>query len=81
MNLDETPTPADTVGLLDGIATTRSIRRYLDEAVPESILRDVCFAASRAANGSDRQAFRVVGRTEGPDAQRGERVVADGAKR
>ena len=81
MNLDETPTPADTVGLLDGIATTRSIRRYLDEPVPESVLRDICFAASRAPTGSNRQAFRLMVLTEGPVAQQAKQLVADGAHR
>lgn len=81
MNLDETPTPADTVGLLDGIATTRSIRRYLDEPVPESVLRDICFAASRAPTGSNRQAFRLMVLTEGPVAQQAKQLVADGAQR
>ena len=43
--LSETPLPADTVGLLAGMATTRAIRRYRDEPVPDEVLRAVLFAA------------------------------------
>ena len=81
MRLDETPTPDDTVGLLEGIATTRSIRRYLDEPVPDDVLRDICFAASRAPTGSNRQAFRMIVLTDGEIAHEAKRLVADGAQR
>lgn len=81
MSLEDIPTPADTVGLLEGIATTRSIRRYLDEPIPDSVLRDVCFAASRAPTGSNRQAFRMIVLTGGPIAEQAKTLVADGAQR
>ncbi|MEM9202741.1 MAG: nitroreductase family protein [Actinomycetota bacterium] len=80
MTLDETPTPTDMVGLLEGIATTRSIRRYLDEPVPDSVLRDVCFAASRAPSGSNRQLFRMIVLTDGPVATQAKALVAEGAQ-
>lgn len=81
MSLHETPTPDDTVGLLEGIATTRSIRRYRDEAVPEQVLRDLCFAASRAPTGSNRQSFRMIVLTDGEIAEQAKQLVADGAQR
>ena len=81
MGLDETPTATDTVGLLEGIATTRSIRRYLDEPVPDDVLRDICFAASRAPSGSNRQAFRMIVLTEGEIADEAKQLVAEGAQR
>ena len=81
MPLDDTPTPEDTVGLLEGIATTRSIRRYLDEPIPEAVLRDLCFAASRAPTGSNRQSFRLIVLTDGEIADGAKRLVADGAQR
>ena len=80
MSLDETPTPDDTVGLLEGIATTRSIRRYRDEPIPDDVLRDICFAASRAPTGSNRQAFRMIVLTGGEVAIEAKRLVADGAQ-
>ncbi|MEM8708013.1 MAG: nitroreductase family protein, partial [Actinomycetota bacterium] len=81
MSLDETPTPDDVVGLLEGLATTRSIRRYADEPVPESVLRDICFAASRAPTGSNRQQFRMIVLTDGEVAVEAKRLVATGAQR
>ena len=79
--LAATPTAADTVGLLEGIATTRSIRRYRDEPVPDDVLRDICFAASRAPTGSNRQPFRLIVLTEGEVAAEAKRLVADAAAR
>ena len=80
MALDTTPTPDDTVGLLEGIATTRSIRRYRDEPIPDDVLRDICFAASRAPTGSNRQAFRLIVLTTGDVAAAAKKLVAEGAQ-
>ena len=46
--------------LLDGIATTRSIRRYLDEPIPDEVMASIMFSASRAPSGSNRQQFRFI---------------------
>ena len=73
--LGETPVADDTVGLLEGITTTRSIRRYRDEPVPPDVLRDLCFAASRAPTGSNRQPFRLVVLTEGEIAHEAKLVT------
>jgi nitroreductase len=61
-----TPLPAITVDLLLGIVTTRAIRRYKDEDIPEEDLRAMLFAASRGSSGSNRQPtrFLVLRRTE-----------------
>jgi len=80
-HLGETPVADDTVGLLEGITTTRSIRRYRDEPVPHDVLRDLCFAASRAPTGSNRQPFRLVVLTEGEMADEAKRLIADAAAR
>jgi Nitroreductase family len=53
--LASSPLPADTVGLLEGLASTRAIRRYRDEPVPLAALRAMLFSASRAPSGSNRQ--------------------------
>ena len=70
---------SDSAGILDAIATTRSIRRYLDEPVPDDVLRDICFAASRAPSGSNRQNFRMIVLTDGPDAAAAKQLVAAAA--
>jgi nitroreductase len=74
------PLAPDTVGLLEGICTTRAIRRYRDEPVPEPVLRDVLFAASRAPSGSNRQPFRFLVLTDGPKAAAAKHLIAAGAR-
>ena len=55
------PTPADDVpDLLTGLATTRAIRRYRDEPIPEDDLAGILWHATRAPSGSNRQPFRFV---------------------
>ncbi len=73
--------PGDTVGLLEGLTTTRAIRRYIDEPIPPEALRAMLFAASRAPTGSNRQPFRFVVLTEGPTAVAAKALVADAARR
>jgi nitroreductase len=74
------PLASDTVGLLEGICTTRAIRRYRDEPVPEPVLRDILFAATRAPSGSNRQPFRFLVLTDGPKAKAAKALVADAAR-
>ena len=71
----------DEVGLLEGMATTRAIRRYLDEPVPEEVLRDVLFAATRAPSGSNRQPFRFMVLVDSERARDAKRLIAEGARR
>ena len=52
--------PSDEVALLDGLATTRAIRRYRDEPVLEDDLATIMWHATRAPSGSNRQPFRFV---------------------
>jgi nitroreductase len=79
--LEETSLPSDTVGLLEGLTTTRAIRRYRDEPVPRDALRAILFAATRAPSGSNRQPFRFVVLTDGPNARAAKRLIGDGARR
>jgi nitroreductase len=79
--LGASPLPADIVGLLEGIATTRAIRRYRDEPVPPAVLRAILFAATRAPSGSNRQPFRMVVLTDGPKAVEAKRLIAAAAQR
>jgi nitroreductase len=80
MDLSTTPVAADTVGLIEGLSTTRAIRRYLDEPVPDEVLRDILFAATRAPSGSNRQLFRFIVLTDGPNALEAKRLIAGGAR-
>lgn len=80
-SLAATPLPADTVGLLEGLTTTRAIRRYRDEPVPDDVLRAVLFAATRAPSGSNRQPFRFLVLRDGPKAERAKALIGEGARR
>jgi nitroreductase len=80
-DLSQAPLPADTVGLLEGLATTRAIRRYRDEPVPREALRAMLFAATRGPSGSNRQPFRFVVLTDGPKAHAAKKLIGEGARR
>jgi nitroreductase len=79
-DLERSDLPADTVGLLEGITSTRAIRRYRDEPVPPHVLRAVLFAASRASSGSNRQPFRFLVLSDGPKASAAKALIAESAQ-
>jgi nitroreductase len=54
--------------LLDGIATTRAIRRYRPDPVPEADLATMLWHATRAPSGSNRQPARFLVLRDGPAA-------------
>jgi nitroreductase len=72
--------PADRVGLLEGLTTTRAIRRYRDEPIPPAALRAILFAATRGPSGSNRQPFRFLVLTDGPVAAQAKALIAQGAR-
>jgi nitroreductase len=80
-DLGSLPLPDDVVGLLEGISTTRAIRRYLDEPVPDEALRAILFAATRAPSGSNRQPFRFIVLSDGPKAPQAKALIAAAARR
>jgi nitroreductase len=80
VDLAATGLPADTVGLLAGLTTTRAIRRYTDDPVPPEVLRALLFAATRAPSGSNRQPFRFLVLTDGPVAEQAKAIVAGAAR-
>ncbi|MCU1458452.1 MAG: nitroreductase [Actinomycetia bacterium] len=90
MSTDDAPTgttdlsgvspPPDRVGLLEGISSTRAIRRYTDDRVPDEALRDILFAATRAPTGSNRQQFRFIVLTDGPKAVEAKKLIAGAAR-
>ncbi len=59
---------SDEIGLLEGLSTTRAIRRYRDEPIPDDDLSAILFSATRAPTGSNRQGFRFVVLRDGPRA-------------
>ena len=63
------------IGLLAGLATTRAIRRFRDEPVPEADLAKILFAATRAPSGSNRQPVRFVVLRDGPLAVKARAVL------
>jgi nitroreductase len=70
----------DRVSLYEGLLTTRAIRRYTDEKIPDDSLRDILFAATRAPSGSNRQPFRFVVLNDGAVAEEAKRLIGVGAK-
>lgn len=79
-DLSNEPVSADTIGLLEGLMSTRSIRRYTDEPIATKDLRDILFAASRAPSGSNRQPFRFIVLTDGPIAAKAKAIIGRGAR-
>src|SRR5439155_26193608 len=53
-DLGAVPLPADTIGLLEGIASTRTIRRYHDEPVPPEAPTAILFALPPAPSAPNR---------------------------
>jgi nitroreductase len=73
--------------VLDALATTRAIRRYRDEPIPDEDLSRIMFAATRAPSGSNRQSFRFLVLRDSPEAVEAKAVLGEafrgawGAKR
>ena len=78
--LDSSPLPPDQVGLLEGLTTTRAIRRYTDEPVAFEALRAMLFAATRAPSGSNRQPFRFIVLLDGPNARTAKSLIGAAAR-
>lgn len=79
-DLQNVPLQECGVPLIDGLTTTRAIRRYTDDPVPDRVLRDILFAATRAPSGSNRQPFRFLVLTDSPTAVAAKRLIADAAR-
>lgn len=70
----------DIPDLLEGMATTRAIRRYRDEPIPDAVLARILFAATRAPSGSNRQPFRFVVLTDSEKARTAKRMIGESAR-
>jgi nitroreductase len=66
--------------LLEGIATTRAIRRFQPDPIPEVDLATMLFAASRAPTGSNRQTARFVVLRDGPAGARAKALIGGAAR-
>ena len=65
----------EPIGLLEGLATTRAIRRYLPDPIPEEDLATILWHAGRAPSGSNRQMFRFVVLRDGPVAKQAKALL------
>jgi len=70
-------TADEPVGLLEGLSTTRAIRRYTDDPIPDDDLAAILWHAGRAPSGSNRQPFRFLVLRDGPDAAAAKRLLGD----
>lgn len=65
------------VSLIEGLMTTRAIRRYRPEPIPDEALATMLFAATRAPSGSNRQPFRFLVLRDGPKARQAKRLLGE----
>ena len=68
------------IDLLEGISTTRAIRRYTNEPVNDEQLATILHAATRAPTGSNRQPFRFLVLRDGPHAVEAKRLIGGAAQ-
>src|SRR5690606_20425590 len=71
------PAMADDPSFFEVVTTTRAIRRYRPDPVPDEDLARILFAASRAPSGSIRQPFRFPALRDGPRARAARRVLGE----
>ncbi len=62
---------------LDALATTRTIRRYTAEPIPDDVLSSILWHATRAPSGSNRQPFRFLVLRDGPLAVRAKALLGE----
>ncbi|MGK2928153.1 MAG: nitroreductase family protein [Acidimicrobiales bacterium] len=67
----------DSIDLLTGVATTRAIRRYREEPIPDRDLSTILWHATRAPSGSNRQPFRFVVLRDGPGAREAKALLGE----
>lgn len=65
------------VSLLEGIATTRAIRRFRPDPIPEDDLAAILWHATRAPTGSNRQPSRFLVLRDGPAARRAKTLLGE----
>jgi nitroreductase len=64
------------IELLEGLTSTRAIRRFTTDPIAVEDLNRILFAASRAPSGSNRQPFRFLVLRDGPTANAAKALLA-----
>jgi nitroreductase len=67
--------PAHEVTALEALATTRTIRRYTADPIPDDHLSQILWSATRAPSGSNRQPFRFLVLRDGPRARQAKELL------
>jgi nitroreductase len=67
--------------LLEGLATTRTIRRYTADPIPRQDLSTILWHATRAPSGSNRQPVRYLVLADGPKAQQAKAMLGESFRR
>jgi nitroreductase len=73
--------PRPIPDLLTGMATTRAIRRYRDEPIPDDDLSTILWHATRAPSGSNRQPFRFVVLRDGERSRQAKALLGEAFRR
>lgn len=63
--------------LLEGLATTRAIRRFRPDPIPTDDLATILWHATRAPTGSNRQGFRFIVLSDGVRAQKAKAILGE----
>lgn len=70
------------IGLLEAMATTRAIRRYTPDPIPDDDLAEILWYAQRAPSGTNRQKFRFITlRRDDPEAQPARQLLTESFRR
>ncbi len=69
--------PDGDIPLLEGMATTRAIRRFRPDPIPDEDLDTILWHASRAPSGSNRQPFRFIVLRDGERARAARSLLGD----
>lgn len=67
----------NSISLLEGLASTRAIRRYTSEDVSTEDLNTILWHASRAPSGSNRQGFRFLVLRDGERAVQAKQILGE----
>lgn len=68
----------NALNLYEGLVTTRAIRRYQPDDIPESELNDLLFAATRGPSGHNTQPFRFLVLRRTPEAAEARALLGEG---
>ena len=69
------------LSLLEGLATTRAIRRFKPDPIPDHDLSSILWHATRAPSGSNRQPVRYVVLRDGARARKAKALLGEAFRR